>query len=355
MPLPTSFTTSLKPPSPFVCALQLVRRLDANGRPEVVLADFGCCRSTQGPQPSNRPSAGTPLYRWGWGQWAGAMAGQQWRSPLPQPNVPCEHWHRHTQTHSCACLALSAARPSASWAWAAARQTCGARACCSTTSCRNASLSATPATTSARCGAGAGPGTAGQPALPGGVLHRTVQHQVLVLSSRAPLPASLPRVPSHTTTTACTAGRVLAACAGAAHPLCGPRLARRVARRPGAALVHAGSRLQQARRSALPSEVGHTRAVCAGSLAVLLVAAQALPRGLHANSCAPWLPHRRRITAAQALQDPWITEMTGSSTPHSSPAAPAAAAPAPAGRPTLGGNVVSSPWHHSASKPLQHA
>ncbi len=44
--------------------------------------------------------------------------------------------------------------------------------------------------------AGAGPGTAGQPALPGGVLHRTAHHQVLVLSSRAPLPASLPSRPT---------------------------------------------------------------------------------------------------------------------------------------------------------------
>ena len=70
----------------------------------------------------------------------------------------------------------------------------------------------------------------------------------------------------------------------------------------------------------------------------------------------------RRITAAQALSDPWIVEMTGSSTPHSAAAAAQAAAAAmPAGRPTLGtscSNAVSSPWHHSASKPvapLQHA
>lgn len=66
----------------------------------------------------------------------------------------------------------------------------------------------------------------------------------------------------------------------------------------------------------------------------------------------------KRITAAQALQDPWIVEMTGSSTPRSTPA-PASAAPS--GWPeALSGscsNAVSSPWHHSAGKaaPLQRA
>lgn len=70
-PLPLHFALSLPcPPArlPHLYHhppdLQLVRRVDANGRPEVVLADFGCCRSTHGPQPSNRVSAGTPLYRW---------------------------------------------------------------------------------------------------------------------------------------------------------------------------------------------------------------------------------------------------------------------------------------------------
>lgn len=40
----------------------LVRRIDANGLPEICLADFGCSRSTLGPQPSNRSSPGTPLF-----------------------------------------------------------------------------------------------------------------------------------------------------------------------------------------------------------------------------------------------------------------------------------------------------
>lgn len=40
----------------------LVRSIDANGMPEIALADFGCCRSTAGSQSSDRSSAGTPLY-----------------------------------------------------------------------------------------------------------------------------------------------------------------------------------------------------------------------------------------------------------------------------------------------------
>ncbi|EFN55070.1 hypothetical protein CHLNCDRAFT_14083, partial [Chlorella variabilis] len=40
----------------------LVRSIDANGLPEVCLADFGCSRSMLGPQPSNRNSPGTPLF-----------------------------------------------------------------------------------------------------------------------------------------------------------------------------------------------------------------------------------------------------------------------------------------------------
>lgn len=40
----------------------LIRSITADGLPEVVLADFGQARLTTGPQPSNRCSAGTPLY-----------------------------------------------------------------------------------------------------------------------------------------------------------------------------------------------------------------------------------------------------------------------------------------------------
>lgn len=41
----------------------LVRGLDAEGLPQLALADFGCCCSTAGPQPAARGvSAGTPLF-----------------------------------------------------------------------------------------------------------------------------------------------------------------------------------------------------------------------------------------------------------------------------------------------------
>ena len=40
----------------------LVRGLDANGLPQLALADFGCCRSTAAAPPAARVSAGTPLF-----------------------------------------------------------------------------------------------------------------------------------------------------------------------------------------------------------------------------------------------------------------------------------------------------
>ncbi|KAI7842217.1 hypothetical protein COHA_004130 [Chlorella ohadii] len=193
----------------------LVRRLDANGRPEVVLADFGCCRSTQGPQPSNRLSAGTPLYS------------------APE-----------------CILGLGGCEADV---WSA------------------------------------------------GVL---LYH---LLSER--------------------------------FPFCDPRHN-----------ISQGEYWRRVQEQPIHFVGPAWHGVSPGALALLSCM---LDRDCSRRGAVLCL--LKRITAAQALQDPWITEMTGSSTPHSSPAAPAAAAPAPAGRPTLGGNVVSSPWHHSASKPLQHA
>ncbi|KAL4452111.1 hypothetical protein ABPG75_007773 [Micractinium tetrahymenae] len=40
----------------------LIREINANGLPMIVLADFGCCRSTADPPPASHASAGTPLY-----------------------------------------------------------------------------------------------------------------------------------------------------------------------------------------------------------------------------------------------------------------------------------------------------
>jgi serine/threonine protein kinase len=190
----------------------LVRRFDANGRPEVVLADFGCCRSTQGPQHSNRTSAGTPLYS------------------APE------------------CILGLGGREADVWS--------------------------------------------------AGVL---LFH---LLSERFPF-------------------------CNPQHNISQGEYWRRVQEQP----IHFVG----------PAWHG----VSPGALALL-------DRMLDRDTS-------RRITAAQALQDPWIAEMTSSAPHHAPAAAPAAAIPLPAGQPAMGAscsNAVSSPWHHSAaSKPaeLQHA